>query len=345
MAGIKSGSCRRLVGAAMEFATLDKMKAELQDVVSEDFFPDPKTFLNFAKDLKPSQILDLQELALQMDRRGQTDISKRLTSLINKLGRQRYLAPSAREARAMEEAISQFFPKAGAAHSHPLITAVNDELKGKYYSALLISHYDEDLVKKAKNDAGELPVSIQFDKEQRTRNVRIAGGLIDGHSIPNQSDEKTRRTQEFVNVMREKKFTDLQIMKASHIACQNTCSVLASLIYEENMLALNDFEKEQGGDAAKGISNAGLIPTGLEQDAHLNRNSNGNLEMRVQIFKEKVETWRGMRPEDCITTDPLNSSFLAELNFVIDEKGEVITEATTFQMGYQREITQIGPQE
>jgi hypothetical protein len=120
---------------------------------------------------------------------------------------------------------------------------------------------------------------------------------------------------------------------------------LASLIIDENMLALNDIEKEQGGDAAKGVGNAGLIPVGLEQETHLIRNSNGNLEMRVQIFKENVETWRGMRPEDCITTDPLNSSFLAELNFVIDEKGEVITEATTFQMGYQREITQIGPQE
>jgi hypothetical protein len=268
-----------------------------------------------------------------------------LSSFVNKLGRQSYLAPSAREARAMEEAVSHFFPKAGATHSHPLITTVKDELKGKYYSALLISHYDEDLVKKAKGDTGELPVSIQFDKDQRNRNVRIAGGLIDGHSIPNQSDEKTRRTQEFVNVMREKKFTDVQIMEASRIACQNTCSVLASLIIDENMLALNDIEKEQGGDAAKGVGNAGLIPVGLEQETHLIRNSNGNLEMRVQIFKENVETWRGMRPEDCITTDPLNSSFLAELNFVIDEKGEVITEATTFQMGYQREITQIGPQE
>lgn len=342
---IKLGSCRKLVGAVLEFAKLDKMKADLQEAAGIDVPPGSETITDFFSKLDPDKILELQHLAIQLKDHGQGDIANRLSSFINRLRRQKYVMPSTREEQAMKEAVSNFFPKTGAEYSRSTMAVVDEELKGKYFSALLTSHYDEDLVKKAKSDTGDLPVSIQFLKDQRNRVVRVANRPVDGHAILNESDAKVRRTREFVNVMRGENFTEAQIMMASRIACQNSVSLLAKLITDEQMYSLTDTEREQGGDAAKKIGNVGLNPTGLDYEANVVKNSDGNMTVHLEIFQENIENWFGIRPEDCISTDPLKSSFLSKLTFVVDEKGEFLTEETTFEMAYQREITQYGPED
>ena len=345
MGEIKLGSCRKIVGAVLEFAKLDKMKADLQDAAGIDVPPGSEMLTDFFSKLDPDKILDLQHLAIQLKEHGQGGISYRLSSFINRLKRQKYVMPSTREAQAMKEAVSNYFPRTDAEYSRSTMTAVNEELKEKYFSALLTSHYDEDLVKRASSDAGDLPVSIQFLKDQRNRVVRVADRPVDGHAIPNEPDAKVRRTREFVNVMRGEKFTEAQIMMASRIACQNSVSLLAKLITDEQMYALTDTERGQGGDAAKKIGNVGLNPRGLDYEANVVKNAEGNMTVHLEIFQENIENWFGIRPEDCISTDPLKSSFLSKLTFVVDKKGEFLTEETTFEMAYQREITQYGPED
>jgi hypothetical protein len=342
MEGIKSGSYRNLVGAVMEFAKLDEMKADLQEAAGIDVPPGSETLTAFYSTLDPDKILDLQHLANQLKEHKQTIIVNRLNSFINRLGRQQYVMPSDREKQAIKEAVSNFFPDNGAEYSRLAMTAVDEELKREYFSELLKSHYDENLVIMARSDYGELPVSIQFLKDQRTRFVRVANRPIDGHVILNEPNANVRRTQEFVNVMRGEKFTEAQIMMASRIACQNSANLLAMLIMKGQTCALTDIERKQGDDAAKKIGNAGLYPRGLDFEANVVRNPDGNMTVHLQIFQENAEKWFGIN-EDSITTDPLKSSFLSKLTFVVDEKGEFLQEETTFEMAYQREITRYGP--
>ena len=342
---IASGSCRKLVGAVLEFEKLDRIKSDLRKAADIDVLPGSETLTDFFSKLDPDKILELQHLAIQLKDHGQTDLANRLSSFINKLKRQKYTMPSTREAQAMKVAVSSYFPKTAGEYAGPTLTAVDEEFKEKYFSALLTSHYDENLVRKAKSDTEDLPVSIQFLKDQRSRVVRVGNKPVDGHAIPDEINANIRRTREFVNVMRGEKFTEAQIMVASRIACQNSANLLAVLIFDEQMYALTDAEREQGGVAAKSMGNAGLAPSGLGYEANVVKNADGNMTVHLEIFEENIEKWFGKRPEEALSTNPFTSSYLSKLTFVIDEKGEFLPEETIFKTAYQREITQYGPED
>lgn len=89
--GINSGSYRKLVGTVLEFAKLDKMKADLLEAAIVDLPPGSETITEFFSKLDTGKIFDLQRLAIELRDHGQVEVANCLSSFINRLGRQSYV--------------------------------------------------------------------------------------------------------------------------------------------------------------------------------------------------------------------------------------------------------------
>ncbi|MET0961901.1 MAG: hypothetical protein ABWY05_03665 [Noviherbaspirillum sp.] len=342
---LKKGYYRTLVRAVMEYAKLDHLKHELQLAAGIESASDSSRIRAALSTLNPYRIVELQHMVIHLRDHEQTAIADSLSSAINAVGRKKLKPLLEHEAQEMKEALSNYFPKNGVSFSRLTLTAADEELKQQYFSSLMKSHFDENLVKNYRTDATELPVCIQFMLDQREPVLRVESRLVDGHSVFSEELDNVRRTREGVTLMRGENYTDEQIRTVSRIVCQNTANVFDLTLRERNFGSLSDAERKQGGDAARPVGNGGMNPVGFGYEANVVKNPNGNVTVHLQIFQDSIKNWLGILPEHNISTDPLKSFFLTKLRFVIDAKGEILEDDKTFEMAFQREITHYGPKD
>lgn len=338
---LNEGSYRQLVRAVMEYAKLDRLKADLQLAAGIEPASDSPKIRAALSTLDSYRIVELQHLVIQLRDHGQTAIADSLNSVINALGRKKLQPLLERETQEMKEAVSSYFAKDGVSFSRLTLTAADEELKQQYFSSLMKSHFDENLVKSYRTDATELPVCIQFMLDQRAPILRVESRLVDGHSVFSKEPGDVRRTREAVALMRGQNYTDEQIRTVSRIVCQNTANTFDSILRERNFGSLSDAERKQGGEAARRLGNGGMNPAGLGYEANVVKNANENITVHLQIFQDNIKNWLGVSGH-WISTDPLKSFFLSKLTFVVDTKGDILEDDMTFEMAFQREITNYG---
>ena len=341
--GLESNSYRALVRTVLEFSKLDKQKTDLQAAVSITKSLAPEKMPAYFSSLAPKKILTLQHLAIKLREHNEIEAANHLSSFIGQLGRQVYQSLPPEEDNAMSDAVLAYFPKTGVKVPQLPMTSLNEKLKNKYVADLIESHDGLDLARKARNNTEDLPVCIQFVKDLRSPNLCVANRPVDGYSLVYEEFGEIPRAKEFIKDMRSQKFTDAQIMTASRLGCQNSANALTDMISAQKLYSLTDAERQRGGYDGMKIGNVGLFPAGLGTEVNVVKNPNGNMEVHLRLFKDKVKEWRGELASDSIATDPEHSSFLGKLKFEVDEKGQIFKDNVTFDITYSRKITRFAP--
>lgn len=228
-----------------------------------------------------------------------------------------------REIESIRKAISNHLP---ALSILPELEAMQSYFDSKLDEQFL-NAYQSDFIRadqfgKFRTPEGEeIPVCAIFVRDQTKPTQAIYGEPVIKSHFPKPLD----RTREFVRQMRNLGCTDEQIMMASRIASQSVGNALTDLVRNENLLPFLDGEIAQVGYNGVG---QWLLPVNLSSYQNFARNENGTLIAKVRISNESISTSQGLSffpkaPNVAISTNPENSSFLAELRFEIGSFGEI----------------------